>query len=178
MRRKRELFLLVIVTLYALVYVFYGYAGHGEHIFALRAVMILFLAHYAHDSAIDYHHGAGAAGCHAAVQVSAAYAYAPPGGLTDGVLLRVHGAYAMLRYAAIFMYQLLELVARFIAVGQARGSSDVAGSQDLVVARYNAAGTPPVAGGALGYSVAYLHKILVPAGPPVVFLRHGATLRA
>jgi sugar phosphate isomerase/epimerase len=67
---------------------------------------------------------------------------------------------------------LFELVPSFVAVGQPGWSAHVSGYEDLVVLGDDAAGTSPVAGGALGNGVAHLHKILVPAWAAILVLCH------
>ena len=115
------------------------YAGLLEHGDGVGGVVVAAFGDYAFDAAVDDEHGAGAAGGHAAVEGGAVDGDAASCGLADGVLLCVDGADAVLGDGVVFVEHALELVAGFVAVGEAHRGADVAGDEDLVIAGDDAA---------------------------------------
>ena len=93
----------------------------AEHLLGLCTIVVAAFAHYAFDAAVDDEHGTGAAGRHAAVERAAIQGDAPSGGLTDGVLLGMNRADAVLGDATILVDDLAEKVSHIIAVGQSLG---------------------------------------------------------
>ena len=140
------------------------YTGSFKHLFALGRIVIAHLGDYPDDSAVDNHHRAGAAGSHAAVKRGPFDGYAALGRLADRVLLGMDGAHAVLTYRAILMQHLAHLVPYFVAVWKAGRRSDIACSENLVVALDNTARAAPVTGCPLCDGSGHFHKVLVPGG--------------
>jgi len=145
-------------------------AGLLEHGDGVGGVVVAAFGDYAFDAAVDDEHGAGAAGGHAAVEGCAFDGDAAAGSLAEGVLFGVDGADAVLGDGVVFVQHALELVADFVAVGEAHRGADVAGDEDLVVAGDDAARAAPVARRAFCDGSAYFHKIVVPTGADIGFL--------
>ena len=114
-------------------------AGLFEHRDGVGGIVVAALGDYALDAAVDDEHGAGAAGSHAAVEGCAVDGYAASCGLAEGVLLGVDGADAVLGDGVVLVQHALELVADFVAVGEAHRGADVAGDENLVIAGDDAA---------------------------------------
>ena len=108
-------------------------AGLVEKFLALGTAVVFALADHTFDAAIDDEHGAGAAGCHAAVERGAVEGDTTAGGLADGVLLSMHGTHAVCRNMAVGIDGLAEEVSHLVAVRQAAGRTHVAGDQQLLV---------------------------------------------
>jgi len=134
--------------------------------------MVPALAHHPNYAAVDDKHGAGSAGCHAAIKGRALYGNSAFCRLADGVLLGVYGSDTVGGNGTILVEHLFELMADIVTVGKAGGSPDVACYQKLVVLGDDAAGTAPVTGSPFGNGIADLHKVLVPGGPFVYSFPH------
>ncbi len=74
----------------------YGDARLLEHFQRVSLVMVVHFAYNALDAAVDDEHGAGAARSHLAVYGGTVYGNAAFSSLTDGILLGMHRAYAVL----------------------------------------------------------------------------------
>ena len=147
-----------------------------EHGFRIVRVVVTPLAHNPDYTAVDDEHGAGSAGGHAAVQSRPFYGDAPFRRLTDGVLLGMYSSYAVGGDGAVLVKHLLELVADFVAVGEARGRPHITRYQELVILGDDTARPAPVAGGPFGNSVADFHKVFIPGWAFVNRFRHICSL--
>ena len=147
-------------------------AGLLEHFKRVFLVVVMLFADYPFYSAVDYEHRASAARSHLAVHGSAVNRNSALGRLANGVLLGVNSAHAVVGDRAVGMNALSKKVAHVVAVRKARGASDIAGYQDLVVARDDAAASATVASGALGDCPGHFHKVFVPRGALVFFFAH------
>jgi hypothetical protein len=90
-----------------------------EHSLALGSIVIPTLAHHSHNATIYYHHGAGSARCHAAIERRAIYCHTPSRRLAYGVLLGMDCPHTVLGNASVLMDEFLELMPDIVAVGQA-----------------------------------------------------------
>ena len=107
---------LSFILLYLVVFVNQLDTYLTEHLLSLGAVVVAAFAHHADDAAVDDEHGTGAAWGHAAIKGAAVQGDASAGGLTDGILLGMDGAHAVLGDAAVLVDGLAEQVANIVAV--------------------------------------------------------------
>ena len=75
----------------------------------------------------------------------------------------MNGAGTMLGDRSVFMLHFLELMPDLVAVGKSRRRTDVSCYEYLIVPGDDAAGSPAVAGGSLGYRMADFHEVFIPA---------------
>ena len=124
--------------------------------------MIFALADHALDTAVDDQHTAYAAGCHAAVEGSPIERYAVFGSLTDGILLSMYGAHAVIGDRAVLVDGLFHLVAYLITVRQPLGRTDITGDQQLIISRYHTAAAASATGSSFADSVHHFYEVFIP----------------
>ncbi len=143
------------------------HTGLGKHLFRFFSGMVLPFTEHAFDTAAYDKHGAGSAGSHAAVERGSVKSHTPLGGLTNGVLLGMHGSDAMAPFHTVRMDGCFEQMAHLIAVRQSRRSSHISGSEDLPVFYDNTSAPSSVASRPLSNRVCHLHEIFVPRRPDI-----------
>jgi hypothetical protein len=99
------------------------------------------------NAAVDEQHGTYPARGHTAIKRGALKGYAEPCRLTDGILLGMDGAHAMLRDTSVLVAYLLYLVTDIVAMGKAGRRTDIARDEQGTVAGNDTPAAATVAGG-------------------------------
>ena len=114
--------------------------------------MVAFFGDNPFYTAVDNEHCACSARCHFAVERGAVDADPPLCRLANSILFCMNGTDAVLAYGTVFMLHLFELMPHIIAMRQAPRCADIAGNQQLVIPRNNAAGASAITRCTLCYS--------------------------
>jgi hypothetical protein len=118
-----------------------------EHLSRISISMVTLVTNHTFYASVNYHHGAGSAGCHFAEKCRSLKRYTKPSCLNDCVLFRMKSTYTMLGHIAVIVKNFTHVMSRFITMGQTRRSTNIpSGHNSLVFNNYTAASSAVASG--------------------------------